>query len=130
MFIAALCMTRTCCAATIDGTIMRDTSNVFVEQLLSLELRSSCVRARDSLSCEVSEHARRLVESRRAAKALLPPNSLDLDHTELMFSKIMQLRWSLACQRFWDRLGVVIESVTSEDAVIRFAHCAYRLYLE
>jgi transposase len=82
----------------------------------------------DNLSSHKSERARRLIESRGATLAFLPPSSPDLNPIEMVFSKIKQLLRSLGC-RTRDALCAamqsVLDQVTPRDAAHCFKHCGY-----
>lgn len=128
--IAALDATGIRCSMVVDGAINRDIFDAFVEEVLVPELRAGDVVILDNLSSHKGECARRLIESRGARLAFLPPYSPDLNPIEMVFSKIKQLLRSLGCRTkdsLWTAMQSVLDQVTSADAANCFTHCGYTL---
>lgn len=128
--IAALGVEGVRCSMVVDGAIDRQFFDAFVQDILVHELRPGDIVVLDNLSSHKSERARRLIESRGATLAFLPPYSPDLNPIEMVFSKIKQLLRSLACRTrdaLWAAMQTVLDQVTSQDAAHCFKHCGYTL---
>ncbi len=128
--IAALGVEGVRCSMVVDGAIDRQFFDAFVQDILVHELRPGDIVVLDNLSSHKSERARRLIESRGATLAFLPPYSPDLNPIEMVFSKIKQLLRSMACRTrdaLWAAMQTVLDQVTSQDAAHCFKHCGYTL---
>ncbi len=120
--LAALGIGGVRCAMVADGPINRDLFDAFVEQVLLPELRAGDLVVLDNLSSHKSERARRLIESRGARLAFLPPYSPDLNPIELVFAKVKQQLRSLACrsvEALWSSVQPALDAITPADAT----HC-------
>lgn len=129
--IAALGVQGVRCSTVIDGAINRDVFDAFIEQVLVPDLRSGDVVVLDNLSSHKSERARKLIESRGATMAFLPPYSPDLNPIEMVFAKIKQLLRSLGCRTkdaLWNAMQSVLDRITPSDALNCFRHCGYTLH--
>ncbi len=131
--IAALGIGGMRCSTVVDGAVIGDVFEAFVEQVLLDELHSGDVVIMDNLSSHKRQSIRELIESAGARLVFLPPYSPDLNPIELIFAKVKQLLRSLACrtrESLWESMQSVLDQVTSTDALNCYKHCGYTLQMD
>jgi len=128
--IAALGIDGIRCSTVVNGAVNGDVFEAFVEQVLIPQLKPGDIVIMDNLSSHKRVRVRELIETRQAKLAYLPPYSPDLNPIELVFSKIKQLLRSLknrSQDALWQSMQIVLDAVSSSDAVNCFRHAGYTL---
>ena len=121
------------CSTVVDGAVNGDLFAAFVEQVLAPTLSPGEVVVMDNLSSHRGERVRALIESRGAARLLLPPYSPDLNPIELAFAKLKQLMRSAGhrtMHALWSDVQRMLDRITPGDATGFFRHCGYTLQVK
>jgi len=113
----------------VEGATDRDAFEVYVERVLSPELRPAQVVVMDNPTARKGERGRELIEGRGCELLYLQPYSPDFDPIEEAFAEIKGLlRKAEARTReaLVEAMGIAISAVSAQDARGFFEHCGYR----
>jgi transposase len=113
----------------VEGATDRDAFEVYVERVLSPELRPAQVVVMDNPTARKGERGRELIEGRGCELLYLQPYSPDFDPIEEAFAEIKGLlRKAEARTReaLVEAMGITISTGSAQDARGFFEHCGYR----
>ena len=112
----------------LDGPINRDAFQVYVDQVLVLELTPGDIVVMDNLGSHKGPAVRDAIEAVGARLLFLPPYSPDFNPIEMAFSKLKAgLRKAAArtVEALWSAIGRLIDTVTPDECANFFAAAGY-----